>query len=48
MSTNEREKQIDPRELRKSMPSWFKRSPVGETILADTAVREAARAQSGC
>jgi len=43
MSTNEREKPIDPRELRKSMPGWFKRSPVGETILADTALREASK-----
>jgi hypothetical protein len=39
----EQEKQVDSRELRKSMPNWFKRSPVGETILADTAVREAAK-----
>jgi hypothetical protein len=31
------EKQVDSKELTASMPAWFKASPVGVTILAETA-----------
>jgi hypothetical protein len=36
------EKQVDSKELIASMPGWFKASPVGITILVETAAREAA------
>jgi hypothetical protein len=36
------EKQVDSKELTASMPGWFKASPIGITILVETAAREAA------
>jgi hypothetical protein len=39
-------KEHDSRELRKAMPTWFQASPLGKTILSETAHREAAERAS--